>query len=206
MSKDVSEMLYKSAMTRRKNAKKRIHEVHQHSDHGWASVARGMPEAIECLSNPVSTALGSISASTKQHRTVLGFDYGSTKMGIAVGQNITGTTTPLVTVRVSDADPDWHTISELIRSWAPDDLVVGMPLNMDGTEHALTDAARRFQRQLQERYHLPVHLVDERLTSIEANHILASRGKRRKRPYTKETKEELDQIAAQLIIQTWFNQ
>lgn len=142
---------------------------------------------------------------TKRHRTVLGFDYGSTKMGIAVGQNVTATTSPLVTVRVLDADPDWKTISQLISSWAPDDLVVGMPLNMDGTEHALTDAARRFQRQLEERYHLPVHLVDERLTSVEANQILASRGKR-KRPYTKESKEQLDQIAAQLIIQTWFNQ
>ena len=137
-------------------------------------------------------------------RTFLGFDFGMKRIGIAAGQDLTATTTALEAVRVTDATPDWATITRLMNSWRPDALVVGLPSNLDGTEHDMTRAARDFGAQLQQRYHLPVHMIDERLSSLAAEQMLAATGKKRSKPHTQASKQQIDSVAAQVILETWF--
>ncbi len=127
--------------------------------------------------------------------TLLGFDYGPAKIGIAVGQTLTGTATPLTTLRAVKQKPDWGRIEHLIREWDPQALVVGLPFNMDDTEADPAPGARRFARQLEGRFRLPVHLADERLTSLEAKRTLGCKPKKI---------EQLDAIAAKLILETWL--
>nr|VFK13563.1 MAG: putative holliday junction resolvase [Candidatus Kentron sp. LPFa]VFK19724.1 MAG: putative holliday junction resolvase [Candidatus Kentron sp. LPFa]VFK34006.1 MAG: putative holliday junction resolvase [Candidatus Kentron sp. LPFa] len=129
--------------------------------------------------------------------TLLGFDPGSKQIGVAVGQTLTETANPLGTVAVRRNAPDWGVIDQLINTWDPDGLVVGVPLNMDGTEQAMTHAARRFRNQLAHRYQLPVYVADERLSTREARVRLASEGK---------FHAEDDPIAAQIILETWFSE
>ena len=129
--------------------------------------------------------------------TLLGFDYGPAKIGVAVGQTLTGTASPLTTLRAIQQKPDWEAITGLIQEWQPEALVVGLPYNMDDTEAEVAERARRFSRQLEGRYHLPVHLVDERLTSIEAKNQLGRKPKQI---------EELDALAAKLILETWLSE
>ena len=130
--------------------------------------------------------------------TLLGFDFGTRKIGIAVGQTVTRSATPLVTLRNRNEKPDWLRIESLIGEWQPNALVVGLPFNMDDTEVEWSARVHRFARQLQGRYGLPVHLVDERLTSREAHRQLATRD--RKTP----TLEAVDALAAALILETWL--
>lgn len=136
-------------------------------------------------------------------RTILGFDFGFKRLGIAVGQDFTGTTQPLATVPVSDQEPDWPHIDRLIEEWQPQVLLVGLPLNMDGSEQHMTHAARRFAKLLRTRYGLTVELVDERLTSSEAQAIVAAQ-RRDKQLRRRKSKHVLDAIAAELIIKTWL--
>ena len=128
--------------------------------------------------------------------TLLGFDYGHRKIGIAVGQTLTRSATPLVTLRAQKNQPDWQGIARLIQDWTPTALVVGLPFHMDDREAQVAPEARRFARQLDGRFGLPVHLVDERLTSKEARSRLARRPKRI---------EVLDALAAALILETWLH-
>jgi len=134
---------------------------------------------------------------TRRPATVLGFDYGYKRIGVAVGQTLTGTATPLGIVRVSARTPDWEAIAELIRVWQPDTLVVGMPLNMDGTEQATTHAARRFADELGAHCGLPVHTADERLTTVEARRRLAQAGR---------AVDAHDPVAAQVILEAWLDE
>ena len=129
--------------------------------------------------------------------TLLGFDYGPRKIGVAVGQTLTGTASPVTTLRAVQGRPDWAGIEGLIDTWQPAELVVGLPLNMDDTETELTEPARRFARQLDGRFRLPVHLADERLTSVEARHRMGSRLRKI---------EDLDAFAAKLILETWLSE
>ncbi|MFP3872899.1 MAG: Holliday junction resolvase RuvX [Thiohalophilus sp.] len=136
-------------------------------------------------------------------RTLLGFDYGLRRIGVAVGQEVTRSVAPLVTLSRKTDKPDWEAITRLIAEWQPDLLVVGLPLTLDGEEQEMTHRARRFGNQLKGRYNLPVELVDERLTSCEAEQLLKQRshsGAGRADP------EDIDQVAAQLILQSWFDQ
>ena len=130
--------------------------------------------------------------------TLLGFDYGPRKIGVAVGQTITGSASPLTTIRSHGERPDWARIEGLIREWRPKAAVVGLPFNMDDSETALAPRARRFARQLQGRFGLEVHLVDERLTSLEARRQLG-----RTATATKAI-EVIDAMAAKLILETWL--
>lgn len=141
----------------------------------------------------------------RKARTFLGFDFGKRRIGVAVGQRVTGTTSPLETVHASNGKPDWSAITRLIEDWRVDALVVGLPLNMDGSEQDMTQAARRFANQLEGRYHLPVFLCDERLSSVAAEQLLKESvsGKRRS---ARQQAEVLDQVAAQLILSTYFSQ
>jgi putative Holliday junction resolvase len=99
---------------------------------------------------------------------VLAFDFGLRHIGVAVGQHITRSASPLTTVRARDGSPDWAAIDALIREWHPAQLLVGLPLNMDASESDMSRLARRFAERLGARARLPVALVDERLTSVAA--------------------------------------
>jgi len=136
-------------------------------------------------------------------RTVLGFDYGTRRIGIAVGQEVTRSVTPLTTLSSKTDKPDWDSISRLIAEWQPDLLVVGLPLHMDGSEQELTQRARRFGNQLKGRYNLPVEMVDERLTSYEAEQLLRQHSHK---GAGHGEQQQIDQLAAQLILQSWFDQ
>lgn len=133
------------------------------------------------------------------NRTVLAFDFGHKRIGIAVGQEITGTARPLTALDTKNNRIDWNRIAQLLHTWHPDVLVVGLPLNMDGTEQSLTAAARRFARQLHGRFATTVDLVDERLSSRAADWLLKEQGK-----YRHALRSQRDPLAAQLILETWF--
>lgn len=138
-------------------------------------------------------------------RTALAFDYGRKRIGIATGQELTATTRALATVNAINNKPNWEQIEQLIAEWQPDILIIGLPLNMDGTEQEMSQAARRFSNQLHGRFGLPVELVDERLTSIEAEEIISEQ-RRSGRIKRSQAKISVDQIAAELILQSWFAQ
>ncbi|MCG8016634.1 MAG: Holliday junction resolvase RuvX [Candidatus Thiodiazotropha sp. 'RUGA'] len=129
--------------------------------------------------------------------TLLGFDFGTRKIGVAVGQTLTGTATPLETLELVNHKPDWVRIEQLINEWQPQALVVGLPLDVDDSETDATQPALRFSRQLEGRFHLTVYLADERFTSFEARDRLGHRAKRL---------EDYDAVAAKLILETWFNE
>lgn len=127
----------------------------------------------------------------------LGFDYGTHKIGVAVGQSLTATATPLQTLGTVNGRPDWQRIARLLEEWRPDVLVVGHPFEMSDREADNAEGAKRFARQLHGRFHLPVHMADERLTSREA---WARLGREAGRDPTR-----VDSYAAKLILETWFN-
>jgi putative holliday junction resolvase len=136
---------------------------------------------------------------TAQAATVLAFDFGTRRIGVAVGNTLLRQAHPLTTIDDERTDVRVAAIAALIAQWQPARLVVGLPTHADGTPHAMTARARRFSRQLQGRFHLPVDLVDERWTTEVAEDALreagTSAGKRR---------EVRDRIAAQLILQSWL--
>lgn len=126
-------------------------------------------------------------------QTLLGFDFGRQRIGVATGQTITGTATALATLESRDGQPDWQSISGLVDTWQPDALVVGLPLHADGSDSAMTTAARRFMRQLEGRYHLPVFGMDECLSS----HTAAG---------TDDAQHSgMDAAAARIILQDWLD-
>lgn len=131
-------------------------------------------------------------------RTLLGFDYGTQHIGVAVGQQITHTATALETLDLRHHRPDWNAITRLVAEWQPQAFVVGVPLNQDGSENPITRAARRFGRQLHGRYQLPVHTIDERLSSHAAADLMENAPARKARG-------DVDKFAAQIILQTWLN-
>ncbi len=138
-----------------------------------------------------------MATTTTAQQTLLGFDYGRKRIGVAVGQQLTRSATALTTVRARDGKPDWPAISHLIEEWKPGALVVGIPYHMDGTEQDMTRAAQRFCRQLEGRYRLPVYQADERLTSYIVESSL---------PGNSNTRQNIDALAARLILQDWLQQ
>lgn len=131
--------------------------------------------------------------------TVIAFDFGTNSIGCAVGQSITGTAQGLSSFKARDGIPKWEEIGKLLQEWKPDVLVVGLPLNMDGTEQPLTQRARKFANRLNGRFNLPVELQDERLTTVEAKAEIFSRG-----GYKALKKDKVDSISACLILESWF--
>ncbi|WP_456374676.1 Holliday junction resolvase RuvX [Thiolapillus sp.] len=129
--------------------------------------------------------------------TLLGFDYGTHKIGVAVGQTLTGTANPLAVLGRVNGKPDWDSILQLVEEWRPQALVVGLPIGPDEDETPMTRAARKFARQLEGRFHLPVHLADERLTSREAWSRIGGIATR--------DVTRIDSMAAKLILETWFS-
>ncbi len=135
------------------------------------------------------------------HGTLLGFDFGTKRIGVAVGNSISCTARPLTTLHGEHNGQRFAAIAELIREWGPSALVVGLPCHDDGTPHELTRLCRRFAQRLKGRFNLPTILVDERYTSTAASSQLAEMGIRgiKQKPL-------LDQVAAQQILQAYFNE
>ncbi len=133
--------------------------------------------------------------------TLLAFDFGEKRIGVAVGNTIVGIAHPLQTIETESNDDRFNAIGMLIAEWQPAQLVVGLPSHMDGTEHELSRLCRKFANRLHGRFNLPVALVDERLSSAEASQSLkqAGIGGRKQKPM-------LDQVAAQLILQSYLDQ
>ena len=132
----------------------------------------------------------------------MGFDYGTRQIGVAVGQTLTGSAEPLAELKARDGIPDWDQIARLIAEWKPDVLVVGLPLNMDGTGSDMSVRAQKFARRLEGRFHLPTHCVDERLSTFEAKQSLKDRG----RMPSSFRDNPVDSLAAALLLETWLNE
>jgi putative holliday junction resolvase len=132
-------------------------------------------------------------------KTVLGFDFGSKYIGVAIGFTSPTMAQPLTHLTMQTGAPPWQEITALLNTWSPDALIVGIPLNMDGTEQPITKSALVFLENLQQRFHLPVFAVDERLTTVEARARLFSSG-----GYKSLHKKAIDSVAAQLIVETWL--
>jgi putative Holliday junction resolvase len=135
------------------------------------------------------------------HETVLAFDFGRRRIGIAVGQQVTGSANPLGVVSNSDVGPDWREIKNLIDEWQPARLIVGMPANADGSRAEIVDHVDQFVAGL-DRFERPVHTVDERYTSLEAEEMLKS--ERAMGLRGRITKETIDSAAAVLIAERWL--
>ncbi len=133
-------------------------------------------------------------------KTLLGFDFGTKSIGIAIGQQLTGTARPLTAIKAQDGIPDWSKIEKLLKEWQPDLVVVGLPLNMDGTEQPLTARARKFANRLHGRFGVAVELQDERLSTVEARADLFEHG-----GYKALSKGNVDSGSAVIILESWFD-
>ena len=126
--------------------------------------------------------------------TIIGFDFGTRWIGVAIGQTLTGKARPL---RAIDS-VDWVAIKKLIDTWQPQRFIVGLPLNMAGEQQEMSDRAERFGRQLRGRFGIPAEMVDERLTTREA-YLLAIENTKR------HSKTDIDSLSAVLITESWLN-
>ncbi len=131
----------------------------------------------------------------------LGFDFGFKRIGTAIGQRLTGGASPLCTIAAKQGVPDWTHIQQLIEEWKPCELIVGLPTCIDDRELYTTQAARQFATELQTRFALPVHCVDERLTTVEARERLYAKG-----GYRKIKKTQVDCLAACIILEQWLHE
>lgn len=131
--------------------------------------------------------------------TVLAFDFGTKRIGVATGETVLGSAHPLTVIEAESNDERFAAIARLVAEWQPEQLVVGLPTHADGTPHEMTRLAQKFAERLQRRYQLPVSFADERLTSLDAQSRLRETGRN-----SKSAKPLLDAVAAQLILQTWF--
>ena len=122
---------------------------------------------------------------------IMGFDYGTRKIGVATGQLVTRTATPIAIVQARDGIPNWNDIEKLITEWKPSQLVVGLPLNMDGSESEMSIRALKFARRLTGRFNLPHQTIDERLSTREAREQSKTAG-------------QIDDIAAKIILESWL--
>ena len=133
-------------------------------------------------------------------KTIIGFDFGTKNIGVAVGQAITRTATALPQLKARDGIPDWNTVEALINEWQPDAVVVGIPLNMDGSESQMSLRARKFGKRLHGRFNLPFFEADERLSSFEAKDWADKLG--HSKHYGS---NPVDGMAAQIILEGWMN-
>lgn len=149
-----------------------------------------MPEALAALPRELT-----------RRGTVLAFDFGLARIGVATGELETGQASPLATLAEESNNARFQAIAALIDEWRPTVLVVGIPVSLDGQVHALTARCERFANQLHGRFNLPVERVDERLTSLEAEERLREAGQRR----WQDRKASVDAVAAQIILQSFLD-
>ena len=141
---------------------------------------------------------------SNKHQTVIAFDYGLRQIGVAHGQTLTYNAEGISILKASDGVPNWDQVAALLLEWKPNLLLVGLPLNMDGSESELSRLARKFARRLQGRFNMDVLMVDERLTSRDAKSTLRDAGSDRQSGRIDLTK--IDHLAAALILQSWLDQ
>jgi putative Holliday junction resolvase len=134
---------------------------------------------------------------------VLSFDYGLRRIGVAVGNTLTGTAEALATVAAQDGVPDWRVIDRIVADWRPSAIVAGVPYNEPGRDARLATAALRFADELGQRYGIEVHRVDERLTSREAEDDLRERRRSGARS-TRVRRGDVDREAARLLLLQWL--
>ncbi|MCY4045868.1 MAG: Holliday junction resolvase RuvX [Cellvibrionales bacterium] len=127
---------------------------------------------------------------------ILAFDFGVKRFGVAVGQRQTNTAEPLDEIKAKDGIPDWQRIQKLIDEWQPECFVVGLPLNMDGSENAMCQRAKKFANRLHGRFGKPSYLHDERLTSQMVKYD---------NPSNDYGNNPVDSLAACLILESWLN-
>lgn len=133
--------------------------------------------------------------------TYLGFDYGERNIGVAVGQRVTATATALETIRATSHQALWNAVNRLVSVWQPSAFVVGRPYHPEGEENPIVQPILRFCRQLEERYKRPVYTMDETLSTKESQEIFYRERSKRSVQFA----DIKDELAAQLILQTWLN-
>ena len=132
---------------------------------------------------------------------ILAFDYGEKRIGVAVGQAVTGTANPIDALPAKGGEPDWQRVEALLNEWQPAFVVVGLPLNMDDTEQLLTKRAKKFANRIHGRFGIAVKLIDERLSSVAAREELFEQ-----EGYRGLQKHSIDSLAACHILETWFRE
>ena len=120
----------------------------------------------------------------------MGFDFGTRKIGVAVGQKMTASATPVGKIRATNGKPDWMQLDKIVGEWKPSLFIVGLPLNIDGSSSDITRSAERYARRINDRYNIPFVMMDERLSTFEAK---------------QQKSKDIDSIAACLILETWLS-
>jgi len=138
-------------------------------------------------------------AKNKAPQSLLGFDFGTKSIGVATGQMITATAQPINAIKANDGIPNWDTVEKVIAEWQPDLVVVGLPLNMDGTEQPITQRAKKFANRLNGRFGVKTALQDERLTTASAKEFIFERG-----GFKALDKGKVDSVSAALILESWM--
>lgn len=132
--------------------------------------------------------------------TIMSFDFGEKRIGVAVGETMLKLAHPLITIHAEENAIKFAQIATLIQEWQPQLLIVGLPMHLDGEAHLLTQLAKKFAQRLEGRFNLPVIMIDERLSSAEAAQSLRESG-----IYGQQQKAMIDQVAAQTILQSYFD-
>jgi len=135
------------------------------------------------------------------HFSALAFDFGTQRIGVAFGQSLSGTASAVTVLKARDGQPRWNEIAQLVEQWRPDVFLVGLPYNIDGSVSELLGRAEKFAGRLQERFDKPCYGMDERLSSREAIERLVEANT----PMTAK-RAAIDHIAAQIILENWFNE
>ncbi len=135
----------------------------------------------------------------KAPNTLLGFDFGTKSIGVATGQMITATAQPIAAIKANDGIPNWNTVEQVITDWQPDLVVIGLPLNMDGSEQHITQRAKKFGNRLNGRFGVNIAFQDERLTTASAKEFIFSHG-----GYKALEKGKIDSVSAALILESWM--
>ena len=137
---------------------------------------------------------------------VLAFDFGTRRIGVAVGDRGVGIAHQVTTIEGEDNAARFAAIDAIVAEWRPGTLVVGLPFALDGTEHEMTRLARKFARRLEARYGLPVEFVDERLSSTAAEEALREAGVKPRAGNFRENRGRVDRLAAQILLQQYLDE
>ncbi|WP_440615294.1 Holliday junction resolvase RuvX [Cysteiniphilum sp. 6C5] len=133
-------------------------------------------------------------------RKLIGLDYGKSRIGIASGQMITKTATPIATIAAKKGEPEWQALDKIIKQWRPSDIIVGLPIDAKDQETKITEEARSFAQKIELRYQKPVHLISETFSTREARWRLEEVQNKSNRHL------KVDAFAACVILETWMNE
>ena len=141
------------------------------------------------------------SCHNQREGNIIEFDFGQKRIGVAIGNNISKSAQALITIESTSSNQKFEVIQKIMDEWQPVSIVVGVPFNVDGSEHKVTNLCKKFAKQLEQKYALPIYLIDERYTSIEASYEIQD-----KKIDLKKKKLLIDQIAAKIILQSYLDQ